>query len=161
MINEVQDNIVWTKDILETGNSQKLLDTLIYPLGLHVPLRAGQKHRKIRGGRKCKLTGEDFFKFSFYVPLQNFSLIWGHHHCRWRAENFDLCTALMAIEQWVFFSVPHLLCHGASVYNVHLRGHSHLWLNVEQWSCHYLFLLLRSVAAGISGCDSNTRFSVG
>ena len=41
---------------------------------------------------------------------------------RWRAANFDLCSALMAIEQWGFFSVPHLLWHGASVYNGHLRG---------------------------------------
>ena len=28
----------------------------------------------------------------------------------------------MAIEHWGFFSVPHLLWHGASVYNGHLRG---------------------------------------
>ena len=52
---------------------------------------------------------------------QNFSLIWRRHHCRWRAANIDLCSALMAIEQWGFFSVPHLLWHGASVYNGHLR----------------------------------------
>ena len=37
-----------------------------------------------------------------------------------RAANFDLCSALMAIEQWGFFSMPHLLWHGASVYNGHL-----------------------------------------
>jgi hypothetical protein len=24
----------------------------------------------------------------FYVPLKNFSLTWGRHHCRWRAEKF-------------------------------------------------------------------------
>jgi hypothetical protein len=24
----------------------------------------------------------------FYVPLKNFSLIWRHHHCRWRAAKF-------------------------------------------------------------------------
>ena len=35
---------------------------------------------------------------------------------------FWLCSALMAIEQWGFFSVPHLLWHGASVYNGLLRG---------------------------------------
>ena len=29
---------------------------------------------------------------------------------------------LMAIEQWGFLSVPHLLRHGASFYNGHLRG---------------------------------------
>ena len=54
------------------------------------------------------------------VPLENFSLIWRRHHSRWRAE--QLCTALMAIELWGSFSVLHLLCHGACVYDVHLRG---------------------------------------
>ena len=42
----------------------------------------------------------------FFVPLENFSLIWRHHHCRWRAANFDLCSALIVIEQWGCFSVP-------------------------------------------------------
>ena len=55
-----------------------------------------------------------------FVPLENFSLIWRRHHCRWRDSNFDLCLALMTIEQWGFFSVPHLLRHVASVYNGHL-----------------------------------------
>ena len=58
----------------------------------------------------------------FIVPLENFSFIWRRHHYRWKAANFDLCSALMAIVQWGFFSLPHLLCHGASVYNGHLRG---------------------------------------
>ena len=58
----------------------------------------------------------------FFVPLENFSLIWRCHHYWWTAANFDLCWALMAIEQWGFFSVPHLLWHGASVYNGHLQG---------------------------------------
>ena len=34
---------------------------------------------------------------------------------------FYLCSALMAIEQWGFFSVPYLLWYGASVYNGHPR----------------------------------------
>ena len=58
----------------------------------------------------------------FIVPLENFSLIWRRHHCRCRAANFDLCSALMAIEQWGFFNVPHLLWHGPTLYNGHLRG---------------------------------------
>ena len=37
-------------------------------------------------------------------------------------QNFDLFWALIPIEQWGFFSVPHLLWHGASVYNGHLWG---------------------------------------
>ena len=64
-----------------------------------------------------------FVCLEFIVPLETFSLIMRRHHCRWRAANFDLlCSALIAIEQWGFFSVPHLLWHGASVYNCHLRG---------------------------------------
>ena len=34
---------------------------------------------------------------------------------------------------WVFFNVQHLLWHGASDYNGHLRGY------VKQWGCHYYF----------------------
>ena len=49
------------------------------------------------------------------------SLILLRQHWRWRVAHFDLCLALMAIEQLGFFSVPHLLWHGASVYNIHLR----------------------------------------
>ena len=58
----------------------------------------------------------------FIDPLANFSLILRRHHCRWRAANFDLCSALMAIDQWVVFNVPHLLWHGPTLYNGHLRG---------------------------------------
>ena len=64
---------------------------------------------------------------------------------------FDLRSALMAIEQWGFLSVPHLLINGASVYNSHLRGPVTLtpiaeFLAVE---LSLLDLRLRSVAAGI------------
>ena len=38
------------------------------------------------------------------------------------AANFDLYSALMAIEQRGFFSVPHLLGYKTSVNNGHLRG---------------------------------------
>ena len=58
----------------------------------------------------------------FIVPLKNFPLIWRSHHYRWRAANFDLCSALTAIEQWGFFRGPHLLWYRASVYNGHLQG---------------------------------------
>ena len=57
-----------------------------------------------------------------FSPTREFLNIWRRHHCRWRAANFDLCSAHMAIEQWGFFNVPHLLWYGASVYNGHLRG---------------------------------------
>ena len=63
-----------------------------------------------------------FVYLEFIVPLENISLIWRRNHCRWRAANFDLCSVLMAIEQWGFVNVPHPLRHGPTVYNGHLRG---------------------------------------
>ena len=44
-----------------------------------------------------------------------FWLTFTHLDARWH-------SALISIEQWGFFSVPHLLWHGASVYNGHHRG---------------------------------------
>ena len=38
-----------------------------------------------------------------------------------KAANFGLCSAVMTIEQWGLFIVPHLMWHGVSVYNGHLR----------------------------------------
>ena len=75
--------------------------------------------------------------------------IWRRHHYRWRAANFDLCSALMAIEQWGFLSVPHLLWYGTSVYDGHLRARGPMTpkslaerLAVELW---LPFLRLRSM----------------
>jgi hypothetical protein len=62
----------------------------------------------------------------FYVLLKNFSLIWRRHHCRWRAANFGLCSALRAFEQGGIFIMPHLLWHGTSVFLVSSEGPPHL-----------------------------------
>ena len=56
------------------------------------------------------------FVLVFYVPLENFSLLWLGHHLRWRDPNFYLNKALMAFEQWRSFCVPHLLWQGTSAY---------------------------------------------
>ena len=63
-----------------------------------------------------------FAGLELLVLLENCSLIWRRHHCRWRDANSDLCSALMIIKQCGFFSLTHLLRRGASVYNGHLRG---------------------------------------
>ena len=60
--------------------------------------------------------------FGVYHPTWEFYLIWRRHHYRLRAANFDLCSALMAIEQCGLFNAQHLLWHEPSVYNGHLRG---------------------------------------
>ena len=84
-----------------------------------------------------------FVYMGFFLPLENFSLIWRRHHYRWRATNFELSSTLMAIKQWGLFSVPHLLWHGASFKMV---------ISEDPWHSHLsqsLFLRLTSVAAGI------------
>ena len=76
--------------------------------------------------------------FGVYCPTWEF-FTHMEHHCRWRAANFDLCSALMAIEQWAnfdlhvcltlmaieqggFFNLPQLLRHLPTLYNGHLQG---------------------------------------
>ena len=115
-----------SKDIEQTTSSLTLIFDhvtwtsigVIYSLGAsNVPSLATFK----QSGQNI-LSGHYLFVcLEFFLPLENFSLIWRRHHCRWRAANFNLCLALMAIEQWGFLGVPHLLWHGASVYNCYLR----------------------------------------
>ena len=62
-----------------------------------------------------------FACLGFIVLLENFSPIWRRQRYRWRAANFDLYSAFMVIEQWGFFSVPHILLYGLSFWNGHLR----------------------------------------
>ena len=76
---------------------------------------------ELGSGRVCVLSviassyWERFVCLGFFVPLEYFSLLWRRHRCRWRAANYDMCPALMAIEQWEFFDVPHLLWHAENV----------------------------------------------
>ena len=94
----------------------------------------------------------------FFIPLESFSLIWRRHHYRWRVAKFDLCSELMAIEQWGFFSVPLLLWHGTSVYNGHLRGPVTITLVAERLAVE---LSLLALATWISqGWDSNNKPSL-
>ena len=91
---------------------------------------------------------------NYLTSLENhfvFRCVKTNHYYRWRAAYFDLCSALMAIEQWEFFSVSHLLWHGTSVFIVISEDpwHSHLLPSVWQWCCYHLCLRHRSVAAEI------------
>ena len=70
----------------------------------------------------------------FSVPLENFLLRLRCHHYRCRASNFDLCSTLMAIEQWGFFSVPHQLWYETYAYNGHFRGPLTLAPNAERFA---------------------------
>ena len=88
-----------------------------------------------------------------YLRILEFivSLVLRRQHCRWRAANFDLWSAPMATEQWGFFSVPHLLWHGASLYKGHQRGPVTLTPNAESLTVELSLTVLKdlSVAVGI------------
>ena len=60
---------------------------------------------------------------------------------QWKASNLTFAPHFMAIEQWGFLSVPHLLWHRASVYNGHLQGPVTLTPVAVVWqlSFHCLF----------------------
>ena len=99
-----------------------------------------------------------FFKILLFLRFirEYFLIIWSHHHYRWRVVNFYLHPALMDIKQLGFFSAPHLLWHGNSVYMVVSEDtwHTHLLLSVWQWSCQDLILTTKF------SCDRrlNTNF---
>ena len=85
---------------------------------------------------------------------KNFSLKWRRHH--YGKFYFDLCSALMVIGLWRFFSVPHLLWHGVSIYNGHLAPRTRdthnfcrVFASGAVTTCFYDFDLLR--------WDSNTQ----
>ena len=88
-----------------------------------------------------------FVCLELIVPLENFH---SNGDVTITGEWLQILTC--ARHSWSL-SVPHLLWHGTSVYNhngnLKHPWHSKLLPSVKQWSCLYLFLRLRSVAAGI------------
>ena len=90
------------------------------------------------------------FLWCFSTHSRNFSFIWRCHHYRWRSAKFDLCSTLMAIEQWGFFSVPHLLedpWHSSTSIAERLAVELPSLPVFTTWVCR--------------GRDSNTQFSAG
>ena len=73
-----------------------------------------QKHRDQNAvSRICyNVQAESEKSHSF----ENFSLKLRHCHCQWRASNFDIYLAFMAIAQWGFLNVPNLLWNETPVY---------------------------------------------
>ena len=122
---------------------------------LHLHLKADEINLVHGKPFQCVCDDNLFVCLEFFVPFEKFSLIWKGHHCRWRAANFDLCSALLAIEQSGFFRVPHLLWHGTSFYNGHLRGHATLSSNAESLAVELLLPVLTNKVC--RGWDSNTQ----
>ena len=116
-------------------------------------------------GPGARLTTDDVFSWYgttcfvcvwFFVPLKNFLLTWRRHHCWWGAANFDLRSALIAIEQWGFFCVPHLLWHETSVYNGQFRGSVTL-ISIAKHLAVELSLPVLRLRSVVAAWDSNTR----
>ena len=80
----------------------------------------------------------------FVVPLENFSLIWRLHLYQWRAANFNQCSALMTMDKWGFFSLPHLVWHGTSAYNGNLQGPVTLTLIADRFAVELLLPVFTS-----------------
>ena len=95
--------------------------------------------------------------FGVYHPTREFSLIWRRHQCRWRAANFDLCLALMVIEQWGFFRVSNPLWQGTTVFNGYLRGLVTLTPIAGRLAVKLSLPVLTTSV--FRGCDSNTQTS--
>ena len=68
------------------------------------------------------ITSDGLQIFTYTLPLENVLLIWRCHHYQLWAANFYLYSALIAIDQWGFFSVPNLRWHETSFYTGHLQG---------------------------------------
>ena len=92
----------------------------------------------------------------FFVSLYNFSSILEMSSLQVTACNVDICSALMAIEQWEFVIVPHLMWHGASVYNGHLRWSMTLTYIAERLAMELSQHVLTTKVC--RGWDSNTLF---
>ena len=71
--------------------------------------------------------------FGVFRPIREFFTQLVRDHCRWRAVNFDQCSALMAIEQWRFFSVPHFCDTGHPFIMVIFEDPWHLHLMPSVW----------------------------
>ena len=87
----------------------------------------------------------------FYVKLKNFSLIWRYHHYRFRLQ-----ILTHAQHSWPLSSegslARHTHCDTGHPFIMVISDNpwlSHLLQSVWQWSCHNLFLRLRSIMAGI------------
>ena len=95
-------------------------------------------------------TVDLFVCLGFLVLLENFFTHMETSPSLVKGCKFWPMLGIHAIEQWKFFSVPHLLWYGTSVYNSHLRGPVTLSVIAERLAVEpFMFWRLRSVVAMI------------
>lgn len=77
IITEAQEEEMWSKGFLGRDTPQKLLDTLLFQLGLHFALRARQEHRNLRVGTYSQISismdasGTRYLGYKEDVPKTN------------------------------------------------------------------------------------------
>ena len=107
----------------------------------------------------ARYCGEQWLSVGLFVlGFSSYSRIfhsYGDSPLPLKAANFDLCSALMAIEQLGFFSVPHLLWHGASVFNSHVHGPVTLTLIAKHLAVELSLPVFKTCVCHI--WDSNTQ----
>ena len=84
--------------------------------------------RKLLARFVCLFVCYGFWCYK-YIPLKNLSLKWRRHHYWYKTLYFDLYSALMANEQWNFFSVKLIYCEKAHTFLMVMSEdpwHSHL-----------------------------------
>ena len=100
--------------------------------------------------------------FGVFCPTREFFTHMETSPLPGRAAKFDLCSALMAIEQRRFFNVPHLLRHGHTVYKGSWRYHDYILLNARRKLLkHFLKTHLTWKSSSnihIRGCAINENF---
>ena len=104
LFNVPSEGRFWLIKLLDCWVNISVQWSMIFKLGKRTEQRGHNSLNKVSRWKGLVLQ---FFIFclEFFVPLENFSLI-----CRWKGAIFDLCSALMAIEQWVFFRVTRGIC---------------------------------------------------
>ena len=113
------------------------------------------EHKRNSSFNKCLIIFLIFVRW-FGVFRPNGELFTLMESARWKATNFDICSALMAIEQWGFFRGPHLQWNGASVYNGHLWGPVSLTPTAERLAVELSLPVLTNLGLSRLGFEDST-----
>ncbi|XP_048239442.1 uncharacterized protein KIAA1958-like [Haliotis rufescens] len=77
VVSDDQEDILWEKGMLGEDTPQKLLDTLVYLIGLNCALRAGDEHRNLRVGPNSQFqitedsSGVTYLKYTEDISKTN------------------------------------------------------------------------------------------
>lgn len=93
MIDLEHEQMLWTKGLLGTDSPQKLLDTLIFYLGLHLSLRACGEHRALCFGAESQLQlkkSRDGVEYLLYRENVSKNKNFGLKQCRMEPKEVNI-----------------------------------------------------------------------